>query len=578
MKALGLNISGYISSAALVEDGRILSAACEERLTRIKRDRSFPVKATQWALKQQGWTLEQVDQIAVAWNPARNLERNFGLLSEANRLRGLYLAYVPNALATGFDLPATEVTQQHIFGRTIQYVDHHLAHAASACFTSPWQDGAFVTVDAFGETDSLTIGRFQQNTIEVLERVGFPHSMGSFYSYLTEFLGFKPDSDEYKVMALGAFATPAEGEAMARKLASTYQVGTQAGGFKFEMELSLFDHYLFHKPRDFGPLAERLGIMPRKPQEKLESGHFAVAWALQYCFEQQLFAVLRHARALTGVPRVALAGGCFMNSVANGKLERGGAAFEHVHIPPYPDDSGTAMGAALYATLHNTQTPRFHGRHNFFGPSIATAAADEAIRRRKLPAIRLDEPALEVARRVADGEIVGYAAGAMEFGQRALGHRSIFADPRDPDIKDKVNQHVKRREWFRPYAASVLAERIAEVFDFPGDAEALFMEKVALVRPEWATRIPGILHHDGSVRLHSVDSQTNPRLHAILKRFESLTGIPLILNTSFNVDGMPIVCTADDALGCFYACGLDSLVLEDQLLTKALVPAGARHS
>ncbi len=573
MKAAGLNISGYISSAALVQDATILGAACEERLSRVKRDRAFPVKTLQWALKQQAWSVQDLDAFAVAWNPARNLGRNFGMLNEANRMRGLYLAYVPNSLATAFDLPPTHVTEQTIFGCPITYVDHHLAHAASTAFTSPWESGAIVTVDAFGETDSLTIGRFADSRIEILQNIEFPHSIGSFYSYLTEFLGFKPDSDEYKVMALGAFADPKLAAALHKRLATTYRVGVEQGRLTLELELSLFDHYMFHRPRDFSALARRLEMPARKPHEELGPQHFSLAWALQQCFEEMVFHVLHVARAVTGQNRVALAGGCFMNSVINGKLQQGDSPFEQVHIPPYPDDSGTSIGAALYATLHNKGKSHINYRHNFFGPTITSTEAQGALERRKLPVTPLASPSAEIARRVADGEIVGYADGPMEFGQRALGHRSIFADPRDPLIRDKVNQHVKRREWFRPYAASILAERVADVFQFQPGYEALFMEKVGQVRPEWQDRIPGILHQDRSVRIHTIDAATNPRLHAILTEFQKLTGVPLILNTSFNVDGMPIVCSADDAIGCFYACGLDSLVLHSFLLCKPVLEA-----
>ncbi len=570
MRALGLNISGYISSAALVEDGRILGAACEERLSRIKRDRSFPERVTRWSLDAAGLKLDGLDSVAVAWNPAHNLARNFGMLSEANRMRGLYLAYVPNSLAAAFGLRADEVTEQAIFGRRIQYVDHHLAHAASTCFTSPFESGAVVTIDAFGENDTLTIGTFNGNNISLAERIQFPHSVGSFYSYLTEFLGFKPDSDEYKVMALGAFGDPEEGLALKKKLEKTYRLGIADGKLVFQLDLSLFDHYLFHRPRDFSALERHLGMPARKGGEQLKQQHFSLAWAQQACFEEMVMHILHHARTITGETRVALAGGCFMNSVVNGKLEQQGSPFDSVFIPPYPDDSGTAMGAALWATLQGRQgIQRFPYRHNFFGPYITPESAIQAVERRKLPYLLLDNPAAEIAARVAQGEIVGYAAGAMEFGQRALGHRSIFADPRDKQVKDRVNQHVKRREWFRPYAASVLAETISDIFGFDPGFEALFMEKVGIVRPEWEERIAGILHNDKSVRVHTIDEATNPRLHAVITEFNKITGVPLILNTSFNVDGMPIVASAEDALGCFYACGLDSLVLDNLLLTKS---------
>lgn len=568
MRTLGLNISGYISSAALVESGRIISAACEERFSRSKRDRSFPAQTIRWCLAQSRLSLDDVDRVAVAWNPSRNLSRSLGMLKEANRSRGLYLSYVPNELASQFGLVPEAQAAQQLLGRDIVYVDHHLAHAASACYSSPWEHGAVATVDAFGEEDAITLGRFQGGDIQVLQRVAFPHSMGSFYSYFTEFLGFQADADEYKVMALGAFADRDEAERLLDAVKSTYRMGSVEGRLDFQLDLSLFDFYLFHRPHDFTALARRLGFGPRHKDDPLEGRHYALAWALQQSFEDQMFTVMRHLKTLTGESHVAVAGGCFMNSVANGRLALARDLFESVHVPPYPDDSGTAMGAALLASGRALDEPRAASRHNFFGPTLTASLAAAALDRRKLGFEKLANKPEAIARRLEQGEILGYGYGAMEFGQRALGHRSIFADPRIPDIRDQINFHVKGREWFRPYAASILADQVSTVFDVPENFEALFMEKVAQVRPEWAEKIPGILHADGSVRLHTVDPETQPDLHAILRAFHDLTGVPLVLNTSFNVAGMPIVCTAEDAIGCFFACGLDSLVLDDLLVTK----------
>lgn len=569
MHVLGLNISGYISSAALLDSGRIVAAAPEERFSRIKRDRAFPTLAIRDCLRRAGLARQDVDVVAIGWNPERNLGRDLRLMNEANRLRGKYFTYVPNALAGVLGDPPRESSQQMLLGRRLLYVDHHMAHAASAAFTSPWDSGAVVTIDAFGEEDSLTIGRFRGNRIEVLDRVRFPHSVGAFYSYFTEFLGFSQDSEEYKVMALGAYADPDRGRALLERVRTTYHAGSKDGRIRFEMDLARFDHYLFHRAHEFGPLGEVLGMAPRHRDDALQADHFALAWALQAAFQDIVDTVLAHARIVTGEPRVALAGGCFMNSLANGRLERPDAPFAAVHIPAWPDDSGTSIGAALYASLRDTDTPRQEVRHSFFGPTVDGAEAEEALRQRKIPYSRVADPADAVADLVSRGEIVGYAGGAMEFGQRSLGHRSIFADPRDPGVRDKVNEHVKRREWFRPYAASILAERVHEVFDAPAGFESNVMEKVRPVRAAWAERLRGLLHADGTVRVHTVEERTDPETTAILRAFERRAGVPLILNTSFNVAGMPIVCRPADAIGCLFECGMDSLVLGDLLVRKA---------
>lgn len=571
MKTLGLNISGYITSAALVEDGEILAASCEERFSRKKRDRAFPLLAAKDALERTGLRPDELDAVAIGWNPGRNMSRDFDLRSSANRLRAEYLAYVPNAMARLLGGPPGETTIQEVLSRRVIYVDHHLAHAASTCFTSPWESGAVVTIDAFGEEDSLTVGRFAGNNIEVLERVRFPHSLGSFYSYITEFLGFRADSDEYKVMALGAFADPKESERVYKRMRSLYRIGSEGRHLRFELDLSRFDFYLFHRAHDFGPLSEILGLKPRGVEDALISSHFAVAAALQRCFEEIVKTVLLYAKSLTNESRVALAGGCFMNSVANGKLEGEDAIFQEVHIPPYPDDSGVAIGAALFVNLNGSDARRREYRHNFFGPEVTSAEAESALARYKIPSLRLVNPHKTIARLIAEGEIVAYAGGAMEFGQRALGNRSIFADPTDPDIRAKVNERVKRREWFRPYAASVLAEKVDEVFEAPKGFHAYFMEKVRRVRPEWADRIRGILHADQSVRLHTVSEDTNKDLYELISEFERLKGVPLVLNTSFNVAEMPIVCDVEDAVVCFFSSGLDSLVIGDRLVRKAFM-------
>lgn len=569
MRVLGLNISGYISSAALVEDGRVVAAAPEERFSRVKRDRNFPARASRWALAEARWEASDLDAVAVGWNPSRNLTRDMGLLRESNRLRGLYYAYVPNSLAGTFGWTPEETSEQRVFGRRVIYVDHHLAHAASAAFTSPFDHAAVVTIDAFGEEDSLAVGRFLGNRIEVLDRVQFPHSLGAFYSYFTEFLGFTQDSEEYKVMALGAYADPDRGRTLLDRVRTLYRVDGSRDRLDFRMDLSRFDHYLFHRTRNFAPVAEVIGMSPRRRQDDLQPDHFALAWAMQRAFEEIVGEVLRYARRVTGETQVALAGGCFMNSLANGRLEHPDAPFEAIHIPAWPDDSGTSIGAALYVALQGTDHPREALRHAFLGPTIDPQAAREAIGHRGLPFEEVPDPAQEVADLCALGEIVGAAQGRMEFGQRALGHRSIFADPRIPDVRDRVNRQVKRREWFRPYAASVLADRAHEVFEAPEGFRSDVMEKVRPVRPAWAGRISGLLHADGTVRVHTVDDRTDPWTASVLRAFEARTGVPLLLNTSFNVAGMPIVCSPDDAAGCFLECGLQSLVLGPVRVRKA---------
>lgn len=568
MLALGLNVSGYITSAALVRDGEILAGVCEERLSRVKRDRAFPIRAARSCLEIAGAAPGDVDSVVVAWNPAHHMGRNLRMLHEANRSRARYLTYVPNELAALFGTDPGDRSTQELLGTRVTFLDHHLAHAASAAFTSPWSQGAVVTIDAFGEQDTMTIGRFAGNDIEIFERIRFPHSVGAFYSYVTEFLGFRADADEYKVMALGAFADEAQGEALRQRMSLLYTAEERDGRFHFELDLGRFDHYLFDRPHDFGPFASVVGMPPRAAGEPLTEEHYALAWALGRTFETIVERALAHARRRTGEPVAALAGGCFMNSVANGKLLGMEGAFDDVFIPPYPDDSGTAIGAALLATLEGTTLEHREYRHGFFGPSVSTTRAEEKLRYRKVGWEPVDAVGEEVAAAVARGELVGFAVGAMEFGQRALGHRSILADPRDPDVRAILNERVKNREFFRPYGVSILATHAEEVFDTGPAFRADFMERVRFVRPEWRDRIRGVVHADGSVRLHLVEHDSNPELFAVLEAFHRRTGVPLLVNTSFNVSGMPIVASEEHAIDCFFACGLDTLFVDRVCVRK----------
>ena len=375
-------------------------------------------------------------------------------------------------------------------------------------------------------------------------------------------------------MALGAYADPERGARLRERLARLYTVAAGGERFRFALDLRYFDHYQFDRAHDFGPLADALGVAPRTADEPLGDEHYAVAWALGRCFEEILRETLRHARAITGEDHVALAGGCFMNSVANGKLLDGGAPFSDVHVPPYPDDSGTAVGAALHATLGGRGRPHRPYRHNAFGPRIDPERAARALRYRKVPFARVADPAEAIAAAVAGGEVVAIAAGRMEFGPRALGQRSILADPRDPDVRRRLNEHVKNRQWFRPYGVSVLTEHAAAVFDCEAPFRADFMERVRPVRPEWADRIRGVTHADGSVRVHTVDDESAPGFAAVLRAFHRRTGVPLVVNTSFNVAGMPIVRGETDAIDCFFACGIDTLFLENVVVRKAAAATG----
>ena len=569
MRVLGISSDLWLSSAALVEDGRVVAAAAEERFSRQKLSRAFPAGAIAWCLEHAGIGLGEVDRVAVPWNVGAHLRAASGRWTAVPRWRGEYLATIPAGLARLAGHPEIERVETRLAGPELDarvvYVDHHEAHAAAAFYLSPFERAAVLTVDGKGEEETATLGRAEGRSIEKLHAVHMPHSLGLFYGAFTQFLGFRPDSDEWKVMALASYGTP--GTDLHEKVRAMVELRDDGG---FELDLSYFTYYLHDNLRPFlysPKLEEALGPARRRDSE-LGSAHHDLARAVQEVFEETCAHMLGHLHRRTGERDVVVAGGAAMNSVYNGRILRT-TPFERAFVPSCPDDSGTSVGAALAVCFgEEPACERHEHRHNFWGPSFSDAEVRETIARYKLPARRLADPAGEAARRLADGQILGWFQGAMEFGQRALGHRSILADPRDTRAKDRVNLAVKYREAFRPFAPAVLAERAEEWFDLEPGVRVPFMEKVYPVREERRAAIPAVTHVDGSGRLQTVTREESPRFHELIRRFEEATGVPVVLNTSFNLNGEPIVCTPTDAIRTFYSCGLDALVLGDHLLEK----------
>lgn len=569
MRVLGIAPDVWISSAALVVDGVVVAAAAEERFTRQKMTGAFPSSAIRYCLAQAGVDMGGLDAVAVAWNPGVHLRAASGRYTGAMRWRGEYLSAVPGALQGILGHPEIVGMEEHLSfagGDTsrIVFVNHHLAHAACAFHLSPFERAAVLTVDGRGEKETCCWFRAEKDGLEKLDSVELPHSLGILYSAVTEYLGFKPHSDEWKVMALAAYGS--ESNPALPAVGSLVRLGERG---RFELDLSCFEYYLFdQQPRLYSArLVERLGP-ERRPGQPVEQRHKDIAKALQQVFEDTCVHMLRHLRERTGESCLALAGGAAMNSVFNGKvLERTG--FSRVFIPPCPDDTGVSVGAAqhVYRTLAGALPVRVH-LHNFWGPEYSDNEIAEELERCKLIAKPMEDVAGETAVLLAEGRLVGWFQGRMEFGQRALGNRSILADPRDARIKDVVNAAVKFREGFRPFAPAILAERAAEYFEMPEGDSVDFMEKVYPVRASKRAEIPAVVHHDGTGRLQTVRREGNPLLHALLERFGKLTGTPVLLNTSFNLNGEPIVMTPRDAIRTFFSCGLDALVMGRWLVVK----------
>ncbi|MBX3205811.1 MAG: carbamoyltransferase [Labilithrix sp.] len=567
MNVLGICHDVLICSAALVRDGTVVSAVAEERLDRVKHSRVFPALAVQRCLEMGGLALSDIDEIAIAWNPGIDLETIPSGYLAARRWRTEHLSQVPGRFMQLLGTNATDeitITGSAQGCPPITFVNHYDAHVGKALFGSPFEQAAILVLDGRAEkqTSLLAVGR--GTTVEKLTEVRFPHSLGLLYGTITQLLGFKPDGDEWKVMALASYASgDNEYYPLLKQLVSVSDDGS------FELALDHFEFHNFFDRRMYSDkLVRKLGPA-RKKTEALTSRHEKLASAMQRVFEETVTAILERLHARTGLDQLVAAGGCFMNSVYNGKITEQ-TPFKDVYIGSAPDDSGTAVGAALWLDAQRTGKRSLEPiRDNYWGPEYTDAQCLDVVRRFKISSAEVvEDPSARAAKDLVDGKIIGWFQGRMEFGQRALGNRSILLDPRRKDGKDIVNAAIKFREAFRPFAPAILLEKTHEWFECAPGTKVPFMERVLQFRPEKRDLVPAVVHVDGSGRLQTVDRHSSPRYHALVEHFEKLTGVPIVLNTSFNLNGEPIVCSPDDALRTFYTCALEVLYLGNVRITK----------
>lgn len=554
-------------SAALVRDGEVVSAIAEERLDRVKQSRVFPQLAIRRCLEMGGIALSDVDEIAVGWNPGVDMETIPSGYLSSRRWRTEHLTQVPARFMQLLGTAAAEeitITGSARGCPPVTFVNHYDAHIGSALFQSGFKDAAILVLDGRGErqTSVLAVGR--GTSVERIAEVRFPHSLGLFYGTVTQLLGFKPDGDEWKVMALASYAS---GDNEFYPILKSLISVTDEGGF--EMALDHFEYYNFFDGRMYADkLSKRLGVL-RKKGEPLTSKHEQLAAAMQRVFEETVTLLLQKLHAKTGLDTLVCSGGCFMNSVYNGKITEQ-TPFKQVWIGSAPDDSGTAVGAALWLAAQRTGERSLEAvRHNYWGPEYTDEQCLDVARRFKISSAEVvSDPSARAAKDLVDGKILGWFQGPMEFGQRALGNRSILLDPRRKDGKDVVNAAIKFREGFRPFAPAILLEKAHEWFECEPGTRVPFMERVFQFRPEKQELVPSVVHVDGSGRLQTVDEDSSPRYRELIKAFDDLTGVPIVLNTSFNLNGEPIVCAPDDAIRTFYTCALDVLYLGNVRITK----------
>lgn len=567
MNILGICHDVLICSACVLVDGEIVAAVAEERLDRVKRSRVFPTLAIQECLRIAGLELDDIDEIAIGWNPVKEAETTPSGYLNARRWRSEHLVQVPSRLLamSGHEASSTpSMSDLWTGGPKITYVDHYLTHAASGVFLSPFETAAVLVVDGRGETHTGMMASAHGPKIDVLAENFFPHSLGLLYGAVTQFLGFTPDGDEWKVMALASYAD-ADNEYLARmrSLVSVSDIGM------FSIDLDKFEFFNFWDRRMFSDRFVDIFGEPRASSEPITERHYQIAAALQHVFEEIMAAMLTDLHEMTGLDDVVVSGGSFMNSVFNGKIEEM-TPFKRVHIGGFPDDSGTSIGAALYAHAVRTgQRPTDSPpRDNYFGREYSDGECLAIATAYKLPAERVSDPSRAASEDLISGKLIGWFQGRSEFGQRALGNRSILVDPRRDDARDLVNSAVKFREAFRPFAPAILTEHVTDYFDCPEGTEVPYMERVFMFKPGKGDEVPAVAHVDGSGRLGTVGDDSSPRFQALIQHFEAQTGVPIVLNTSFNLNGEPMVDSPVDAIRTFYSSGLDVLYLGDVRISK----------
>jgi carbamoyltransferase len=569
---LGLNAFHGDAAACLVRDGILIAAAEEERFRRVKHWAGFPSEAVKYCLKEAGVTINDVDRVALNQDGRANLGAKLRYLLKARPRLSMVLERARNRIAR----ESTPALLRQCFPQMTRmpkfdHVEHHLAHLSSAFHVSPFDEAVVVSLDGFGDFSSAAWGVGRGTSLDIEGRVLFPHSLGVFYQAITQYLGFPYYGDEYKAMGLAPYGEP-------RFLDEMRRIVRRRSDGQFDLNLTFFRH---HQERIafewsggspefsdlFTPALEGLLGPRRAPSDPLEDRHRDIARSAQAIYEEVFFNLLNLLYQRHRIPTIALAGGCAMNSVANGKVRRM-TPFKKVYVQSAAGDAGGAIGSAFVAWHREDGRRSFVMDHPYWGPHFHDHQLESFVEAKR-PEIeaagcvvqRIDDKAVlcqRTAEVIANGKVVGWFQGRMEWGPRALGNRSILCDPRRVDMKAILNAKIKKRESFRPFAPSVLSEAVSEWFE--EDDDVPFMMQVFQIRAAKRAQIPAVTHVDGSGRLQTVKRSTNPLYYSIISAFRDLTGIPMVLNTSFN-ENEPVVCKPEEALDCFLRTSMDLLVL-----------------
>ncbi len=558
---LGISCYYHDAAACLVKDGISVTAAEEERFTREKHDNSFPTNAIKYCLKEAGINSDQLNYVAFYEKPLLKFER---ILHTFVKTFPKSFWYFYKAVPSWINekLRVQKIMKKKIkYKGRIFYLNHHLSHAASSYLVSPFKESAILTFDGVGEWATATIGHAKGDSIEIIKEIDFPNSLGLFYSTFTAYLGFKVNNDEYKVMGLAAYGKPTFYEKL-RKIIDIREDGS------FKLAMSYFDYE--HRERMFSKKTIRLLGPSRKKGERITKRHQDIASSIQKITEEIVIKAANHAYKLIKSKNLCFAGGVALNCVANGKILRN-TLFKKLFIQPAAGDSGCALGAAFYAYNSILGKPRNYVLKNaYFGPEYSNKEIKAFLDNNNIKYEFLEDKKLLslVAKLIWNNKIIGWFQGRMEFGPRALGNRSILANPCNPKMKDVLNKKVKHREEFRPFAPAVLAEEAHKYFVMWIVSESPFMLQTFDVRKEKRKVLPSITHVDGTARIQTVSKKQNPRFYELIREFKKLSRVPVVINTSFNVRGEPIVNTPENAYNCFKNTKIDYLIIGNYIIKK----------
>jgi len=552
---IGISFGFHDSAVALIQNGKVLNAVEEERFTGIKHDNSFPINSINWILKNNKIVGKQISAVCYYENPILKKDRD-------------WKSYWKYFWKNPFKFPKKTNPLEHfdyIFPNAKVFIgNHHLSHLAYSYFTSDFDESAILSVDGVGEWDTTVLASGKDNIIKRHSEVVYPHSLGLLYSTITAFLGFKPNEGEYKVMGLAPYGTHLFHHKKFDELIKETEDG-------FELNMEYFSYHYSDKIMFNQKLSKLLGIPNRLPEEPINDIHKNISAALQYTYEKHFFRLLNKLYEKTKSKNLCLSGGCAYNGTANGKIQNR-TPFKNIWIPPAPSDAGSAIGAALNYWNHITND-RKENKTPFLGPSEKLLDIVKIVKDNEnkifYEALSDEELLPKVAKLISEGNIIGWVRGQLEFGARALGNRSILADPRDPQMKKRVNMVVKKREGFRPFAPIVCYEDMKRFFT--PNIEIPYMNQIVKVKQNHQTKLPAITHTDGSARVQTLREDFNPKMYKLLKEYQKITKYPILLNTSFNLKDQTMVRDSQEAIDTFMNCDMDFLVIDNIFISKKII-------